>query len=182
MFFFEGISMLSALPRFSQFKATLKLAMLAMQAKQVKYTKHLILLGLLGITSNSGFAHDEALDSQKSAHGGQVRMAGIYHFELVLVKNSPEAKENPIEVYVTDHAGNKISTTGASGNLTLLSGKVKSSAILSADGDNRLKTSAKYASSADLKAVLAITMAGAKVEQARFTPFASKEGATEHKH
>ncbi|MBX9869236.1 MAG: hypothetical protein K2X63_05515, partial [Burkholderiaceae bacterium] len=172
--------MLSALPRFSQFKATLKLAM---QAKQVKYTKHLILLGLLGITSNSGFAHDEAyLDSQKSAHGGQVRMAGIYHFELVLVKNSPEAKENPVEVYVTDHAGNKISTAGASGNLTLLSGKVKSSAILSADGDNHFKTSAKYASSADLKAVLAITMAGAKVEQARFTPFASKEGATEHKH
>lgn len=175
--------MLSVLPRFSQFKATLKLAMLAMQAKQVKYTKHLILLGVLSLASSQGFAHDDTfLDHQKSAHGGQVRMAGIYHFELVLVKNSPEAKENPIEVYVTDHAGNKISTTGASGNLTLLSGKVKSSAILSADGDNRLKTSAKYASSADLKAVLAITMAGAKVEQAHFTPFASKEGATEHKH
>lgn len=145
--------------------------------------KRAILLGLFSVASSAGFAHDNAyLDSQKSPHDGQVRMAGIYHFELVLVKNSPGVKENLLEVYVTDHAGNKIPTAGASGNVTLLSGKVKSSAVLKPNGDNHFKTSAKYASSPDLKVVLTVNMAGAQVEQARFTPFAIKEGQAEHKH
>lgn len=147
------------------------------------HCKRLFALGVFTLASCAALAHDDAyLDSQKSQHGGQVRMAGIYHVELVLVKNSPDAKDNPVEVYVTDHAGNKVPTAGATGQITLLSGKVKSSAVLMADGDNHFKTSAKYASSPDLKVVLAISMAGAKLEQTRFTPFASKDGKAEHHH
>lgn len=116
-------------------------------------------------------AHDDAtLDTIKAPNGGQLRMAGIYHFELVLVKNSREVKENPVLVFVTDHAGAKIATAGASGTATLLAGKLKASVTLVSDGDNRLKGVAKYASSADMKAVVAITMAGKQAEQARFTP------------
>jgi len=126
-------------------------------------------------------AHDDAtLDTIKAPNGGQLRMAGIYHFELVLVKNSREVKENPVLVFVTDHAGAKIATAGASGTATLLAGKLKASVTLVPDGDNRLKGVAKYASSADMKAVVAITMAGKQAEQARFTPMAP--ATDEHMH
>lgn len=126
-------------------------------------------------------AHDDAtLDAMQTPNGGQLRMAGPYHFELVLVKSSKEVKENPVRVFVTDHAGAKISTAGASGTATLLAGKLKASVTLVPDGDNRLKGVAKYASSPDMKAVVAITMPGKPTEQARFTPLSG--AANEHMH
>ncbi|WP_227869513.1 hypothetical protein [Undibacterium parvum] len=126
-------------------------------------------------------AHDDAyLDTLKSENGGQLRMAGIYHFELVMVKDSKNTKDNQLMVYVTDHAGTKIPSAGASATATILNGKVKTTATLVADGDNRLKGMAKYASDANIKVVLAVSMPGKSVEQARFTPFAAAKD--EHKH
>lgn len=142
-----------------------------------------MLLAALSLTAplTPAWAHDDAtLDTIKAPNGGQLRMAGPYHFELVLVKNSKEVKENPVRVFVTDHAGAKISTAGASGTATLLAGKLKASVTLVPDGDNRLKGMAKYASSPDMKAVVAITMPGKPAEQARFTPMAV--GTDEHMH
>lgn len=134
-------------------------------------------LGLVGaalLAAGAAFAHDDAtLDATSAPHGGQLRMAGIYHFELVLVKDSKTAKDNPILVYLSDHAGNKIPSAGASGSVTLLSGATKASAALQPDGENRLKGVAKYASAPDTKAVLSITLPGKPPEQARFTPFAN---------
>ncbi|WP_374590718.1 hypothetical protein [Aquabacterium sp.] len=118
-------------------------------------------------------AHDDAyLDTQTAPHGGQLRMAGAQHFELVVVKDSPTAKANAVTVYVTDHAGNKTSTAGATGSVTLLSGKTKSNAPLKPDGDNKLVGQAAYASTPDLKAVVRITLAGQGEQQARFAPLA----------
>lgn len=138
------------------------------------------------------FAHsDEVLDTHKSPHGGQLRMAGIYHFELVIARDSKEPKDNPVVVYVTDHAGAKVSTAGASGTVTLLGGKAKASVKLSPDGDNRLKGIGSYASLPDLKAVVSVTIAGKPAEQARFTPMAAPaaaaapaagDGHGDHKH
>ena len=129
------------------------------------------------------WAHsDEVLDSQKSQNGGQVRMAGAYHFELVMSKDSKTAKENPVTVYVTDHAGNKIPSTGLVANVTLLEGKNKSNIELRADGDNRFRGVAPYAFSPKLKAVVSITLKGQQ-EQARFTPFATPTSShSDHKH
>jgi hypothetical protein len=119
-------------------------------------------------------AHDDAtLDTIKAPNGGQLRMAGTYHFELVVVKSSKEVKEHPVLVFVTDHAGAKIATTGASGTATLLAGKLKANVTLAADGDNRMKGFAKYASTPDMKVVVAITLPGKQAEQARFTPMAA---------
>ncbi|MDO8651403.1 MAG: hypothetical protein Q7R66_04375 [Undibacterium sp.] len=139
---------------------------------------------VLATSATSVFAHDDAyLDTLKSPNGGQTRMADAYHFELVMVKDSEDVKENQIMVYVTDHAGTKILTAGATGTATVLAGKVKTTATLVPDGDNRLKGIAKYASTADVKAVLSITLAGKPAEQARFTPFVvAKDAHTEHKH
>jgi hypothetical protein len=129
------------------------------------------------------WAHsDETLDSQKSPNGGQVRMAGAYHLELVMSKDGKSAKENPIRVYVTDHAGNKVASTSINVNMTLLDGKNKSNIELKADGDNRFKGVADYAFNPKLKAVVSITSKGQQ-EQARFTPFAAPTSSHgDHKH
>ncbi|MCX7219189.1 MAG: hypothetical protein NTY70_09705, partial [Burkholderiales bacterium] len=104
----------------------------------------------LATSVSPALAHDDAyLDTMKSENGGQLRMAGIYHFELLMVKDSKNAKDNQLLVYVTDHAGTKIPSAGASATATILNGKVKTTATLVADGDNRLKGTAKYASDAN---------------------------------
>ncbi|PKO72080.1 MAG: hypothetical protein CVU20_03810 [Betaproteobacteria bacterium HGW-Betaproteobacteria-14] len=141
---------------------------------------------LLGLTFVAGgvLAHDDAyLDTQKAPNGGQLRMAGPYHYELVVVKDAKEAKENAIVVYVTDHAGQKVLTEGASGTATILAGKLKATSTLKPDGDNRMKGLAKYASTPDMKVVVSITLSGKPAEQARFTPIKTNLAAnSEHKH
>ena len=141
---------------------------------------------LLGLTFAAGAAlgHDDAyLDTQKAPNGGQLRMAGPLHFELVMVKDAREAKENPVVVYVTDHADQKISTAGAKGSATILAGKLKSAVTLQPDGDNRLKGVARYASAPDMKVVVSVTLAGKQSEQARFTPLAAaKDEHAGHRH
>lgn len=119
------------------------------------------------------FAHDDKyFDSIKSPNGGQTRMAGVYHFELVLAQDSKTAKENPVTVYVTDHANKAMSTKGATATLVLVQGAKKSTVELVPEGENRFVGKAIYASTANLKGALTVTMAGKPAEQARFTPFA----------
>ncbi len=130
-----------------------------------------LLAGLLA--SPAVLAHDDAyLDTQKAPNGGQLRMAGIYHYELVVARDGQEARENPVIVYVTGHDGSKVPTAGAGGSATLLAGKLKAQATLKPDGDNRMKGYAKYAATPGLKAVVSITLPGKQAEQARFTPLA----------
>ncbi len=144
-----------------------------------KLVATLIMALTLASVTGPALAHDDAtLDTMKTPNGGQLRMANAYHFELVVVKNSKEVKEHPVVVFVTDHAGTKIATAGASGTVTLLAGKLKASVTLVPDGDNRLKGVAKYASAPDMKAVVSVTLAGKPAEQARFTPLAG--AASEH--
>lgn len=139
-----------------------------------------LLLGL-AIATGAVLAHDDAsLDTQKAPNGGQLRAAGPYHLELVLARDAKETQESPVVVYVTDHAGAKISTAGAKGSATLLSGKLKTAATLQPDGDNRLKGAAKYAAIPETKAVVSVTLAGKPPEQARFTPLAVAKDAPKH--
>ncbi|MDP2827439.1 MAG: hypothetical protein Q8O37_02410 [Sulfuricellaceae bacterium] len=123
--------------------------------------------------STSAFAHtDEYLDAQKAPNGGQLRMAGVHHFELVVAKNSPDAKDQPVMVYLSGHDGRQVSSTGASGSATILSGKQKTKITLQPDGDNRLKGTGKYASTPDMKVIVSIALPGKTAEQAKFTPLA----------
>jgi hypothetical protein len=47
------------------------------------------------LAAGAARAHDDAtLDASAAPHGGQLRMAGIYHFELVLVGDNRTAKDN----------------------------------------------------------------------------------------
>lgn len=117
-------------------------------------------------------AHGDAhLDATPSAHGGQVRMAGPLHLELVLAKEGTEVKDRPIVVHVTDHGEKPLSTAGATASIVLLSGKTKVTAPLKPEGGNRLTGLARYAAVPGLKAVVSVTLPGRDTEQARFTPF-----------
>jgi hypothetical protein len=129
------------------------------------------LVAALLLGAGGALAHDDAyLDSVAAPNGGQLRMAGPYHYELVLAKEGGEPQERPILVYVTDHAGQAVSTAGASGTATLLSSQGKVTATLAPDGDNRMKGIAAYAATPGMKAVVGIVLAGKDAVQARFTP------------
>lgn len=134
---------------------------------------------LLGWTT--AFAHDDAwLDTQDAPHGGQLRMAGPYHYELVVAKDATPAKDSPVVVHVTDHAGAPVSTAGASGSALFMTGKSKASIVLRPDGDNRMRGAGRYASASGMKVVVSVSLAGAKPQQARFTPGETKAPHSGH--
>lgn len=145
----------------------------------------LLIAATLALTSTGAFAHDDAtLDKIKAPNSGQLRMAGPYHFELVVAKDSKESKDNPVVVYLTDHGETKIPATGTTGTATLLSGKSKITVPLVPAGDNKLTGIGKYVSDPQMKVIVALTFADKKSEQARFTPLAvtASNGHGDHKH
>lgn len=146
----------------------------------MKYLSTIITAATIAMLSpTAAFAHDDAtLDKVTTPNGGQLRMAGIYHIELVLAKgDSKTAKENPVIVYVTDHADKKITSQGMKASVTLFGAGKKATAELKPDGDNRLKGMASYSPTADLKAVVSLTGTDGKTVQARFTPLAPPPAA-----
>ncbi len=137
--------------------------------------KHALLSAVVTTTvtlvTHPAFAHDDAyLDAQKAPNGGQLRMAGPLHYELVTASDAVASRESPVIVYVTDHAGAPVETAGAIGAATIVAGPSRSTAALAPDGGNRMRGIARYVRSPDLKVVVSITFSGGTTEQARFTP------------
>jgi hypothetical protein len=126
-----------------------------------------LLFFLLAVTlvgAHGARAHDNAtLDATPAPHGGQLRMTGPYHFELV-------AGASELSVYVTDHGGTKVSTQGATGTATIMSGDVPTSVPLEAAGDNLVKGSGEFSLAPDTVVMVAVTFPGKSPEMARFTP------------
>lgn len=142
--------------------------------KSLKFLSTATLITVASMTTSLVRAHGDEVHAPLAApHGGQIAVAGTYHLELLVSKDSKEAKDNPVVVFVTDQAGGKVASTGASGTATILSGKTKSTATLTADGENRLKGSASYASTPDMKVIVSVTVPGKEAVQARFTPLAA---------
>ena len=81
----------------------------------------------LVFASPAVFAH---ADHGKAQFGGVVAEAGEAQFEIV-------GKGGQVTVYATHH-GSPVSTTGASGKLTVLAGTEKSEVVLKPAGENRL--------------------------------------------
>lgn len=139
-----------------------------------------IALAAAAAASLPALAHDDAtLDKMVTPHGGQLRMAGPYHFELVVTPGADGSQATPIQVYVTDHAGSKAAVAGAKGSAVVLAGGSKASIALQPDGENRLSGLGSYRAGADMKVVVSITLAGKATQSARFTPLA-KEAPAAH--
>lgn len=109
-----------------------------------------------------------------AAHGGEVKSAGAYHYELVVAADASEARESPLLVFVTDASGRAVATAGAGGTATLLTGKAKTTITLTPDGGNRMKGLGRYGAVPSLKVLVALSLPGKAAEQARFTPLADR--------
>jgi hypothetical protein len=133
-----------------------------------------ILLATVAVLACSGaFAAPPAHEAMAGAtHGGQLRMAGALHLELVVSKDSPKVRENPVVVHVTDHTGQPVATAGGSGKAQLKSAGVVADLVLRPDGGNRFKGFAKYASDPGLGVSVTVVLPGQTAEQARFQPLA----------
>lgn len=127
---------------------------------------------LLALCASPAFAHDDAyLATQKTPNGGQLRMAGPYHYELVAGRSGNASTDGAVLVYVTDHAGVPVKTQGAQGVARVVAGKERSTVELLPDGGNRMRGAAPLRGwTTDADVVVSITIAGAQPAQARFAP------------
>ena len=146
--------------------------------------KNMLMAVVLGMTSPMLFAHDNAtLDTMTTPNQGQLRMVGAYHLELVLAKENKTAKESPVAIYLTDHAGNKVSANGASATATILTAKQKVVVSLLPADDNKLLGKASYAYNDKTKVAVNIQFADKSTGQALFTPATAKPKAEDqHQH
>jgi hypothetical protein len=118
------------------------------------------------------WAHDAtALDAMPSAHGGQVRMAGPYHIELLL-EGSGAPGVRPIRVYLQNHAFETVTSSGMIGSIKLTDGTIERSITLTPAGINSLIGSGSYSSNQSMVAVVSVTTKDGQVLSATFTPFA----------
>ena len=128
------------------------------------------LLGAVLTWSLPAWAHtDEYLDTIAAPHGGQLRMAGPYHLELV-------AKDKELVLYVTDHGDNPIATDGGVGKATLQLGtaKARTTVKLEPAGDNLFKGSGEFTLKPQSVIVVFVKLPGQEAQSARFTPLKPK--------
>jgi hypothetical protein len=115
-------------------------------------------------------AHTEQhFDSIDTPHGGQMRMAGPYHLELVI-----RGKE--ITLYVTDHSEKNVSTEGGVGKVTFQVGKAKpkESVKLEPAGDNTFKGEGEFSLTPDTVTIVFLKLPNDEAQSARFTPLKPK--------
>ncbi len=97
-----------------------------------------ILACVLSGAAAVALAHsNDYLDSTPAPHGGQVRMAGALHLELVV-------EPQTLVVHVTDHGGSAIATQGGSAKAIITSGKQRYVVILKPAGENQLRGSGDF--------------------------------------
>jgi len=131
---------------------------------------------LLGFWSAPVRAHsDEYFAMHPTPHGGQMRMAGPYHLELLVSKDV-------LTLYVTDHSGNNVDTTGGSAKVIITSGKKKRYVvILSAAGDNALRGGGEFKLGKSNTASVLVALPGQEPQRAKFT-LSGKAPKKSHKH
>ena len=133
--------------------------------------RFVLLLAVAAIVPAVARAHtDEHFDHVKTPHGGQMRMAGPFHLELVVARDE-------LVVYVGDHADAEIPTAGASGRATVVTGKDKVEVPLAPAGGNTLKGRGPFELQKKTQVTVRVSVPGRGEGEARFQP-----GTTAHKH
>ena len=121
------------------------------------------------ILSTPAWSHtDEYFDSVAAPHGGQMRMAGPYHMEII-------AKDKEIVLYVTDHANTKINIDGGISKAILQTGKTRTTVKLQPAGENIFKGTGDFIVTSKTKIVVFIKLPEQEAQAARFTPLKSVE-------
>ena len=130
-----------------------------------------VLLGM-AITLPSWAHTDDYLDTLTTAHGGQLRMAGPYHLELV-------AKDKELVLYVTDHGDNPVKTESGTAKATIQIGKGKAGTTVKLEpaGENQMKGLGEFTLKPESVIVVFVKLAGDEAQSARFTPLKPKAKA-----
>ena len=119
------------------------------------------LITLVAMTLSITVAGSALAHGAKPKHGGIVATGNDLQFELVNKNNKPL-------IYVEDH-GQKLSTAGATGKLTVLNGKEKSEYTMQPVDDNALAVNGDVRLVSRTKAVAAITFDNKKAATVRFS-------------
>ena len=139
----------------------------------------LLALALSLTLAQQAIAHDDVwFDSREHPHGGQMRMAGPLHIELLTAAGE-------LTIHVTDHGDQVIATEGASARATVLSAGKRSTVRLSPTGGNQMQGKGDFQLDDGMTVVLSISLPGQDSQQARFTPFQKTTAAPEaqtHQH
>ena len=131
----------------------------------------IILTGLMLVFSPTVWSHSDIyLDTVKAPHGGQLRMAGPYHLELV-------AKDKEITLYVTDHADNEINTSGGLGKATIQIDNANISIKLEPAGKNSLTGTGTFLVKPETVIVVFIKLPEQEAQAARFAPLKPRASA-----
>jgi len=130
-----------------------------------------ILLGM-AITLPTWAHTDDYLDTLTTAHGGQLRMAGPYHLELL-------AKDKELVLYVTDHGDNPVKTDNGTAKATIQIGKGKAVTTVKLEpaGENQMKGLGEFTLKPESVIVVFVKLAGDEAQSARFTPLKPKAKA-----
>lgn len=128
---------------------------------------------VLAINTPTVSAHpDAALAKLTAAHGGQLRVAGPYHLELVL-------SDKASKVYVTDHAGTPQDMKMASVSATVLADGKITKLKLTFTGSNEFRSEQVLKPNPTTQVVVIVQPANQAAQQAKFAPF---QAAPEHSH
>lgn len=118
---------------------------------------------LLAALSPGVYAHsDEYFDSRPAPHGGQVRMAGPVHLELVV-------RSDEVTVYMTDHADNPVGTDNGSAKVIIRSSKRnRFVVVLRPAGDNVLRGTGEFKLGKRNDVTVLVTLPGQDPQRAQF--------------
>jgi hypothetical protein len=118
--------------------------------------------------------HDAAtLDAIPSAHGGQVRMLGPYHVELLLDHGAGTGKR-PVRIYFQNHAFQGVPAAGIAATLKLTDNGITIAVELKQDGAESMLGFASYFNHLDLVAVLLLVDKDGQSYRTIFMPFEPK--------
>jgi hypothetical protein len=132
----------------------------------------LIMFSMLAFAS--AHAHDDAtMAAMKAPNGGQLKMAGWNHFELV-------SKGSDVIIYITDHANVAKPSKDVKGKLTILDGGKKQDITLTPAAPNLLKGKLNGKLGQKAKVLASITFPDGRTEQARYEMGGPANASADH--
>ncbi len=135
-----------------------------------------LIFSVLVATTVPTWAHtDEYFESVEAPHGGQLRMTGPFHMELV-------TKNGTLTVYVTDHADNPISVDGGLAKANIENGSTKTQVNLYPVASNVLGGSGIFALTPSTVVIVFMKLPNQDGYAARFMPLKPKPDPSEKPH
>lgn len=110
---------------------------------------------------------DEFFEFVEAPHGGQLRMTGPFHMELV-------AKDGDLTVYVTDHADNAISVDGGLAKANIENESARTQVNLHPVGSNILRGTGTFSLTPSTVVVVFMKLPNQDSYAARFMPLKPK--------